>query len=999
MSELDSFSCRGESYREGMLLLMDALTKEEWKSASVFPDGLSSIKFRIKVLYKKYSDELNKATTFEAKKNHLSALLSSYNQILSGYTNLSNPFQSLCMAERCAVWKKGREAFSSEFTIAGTQQSASSLKITQIETPYTDGELLSKEFPIKPGEEAPLLWFKLLEPWQGAFIRKYQKQGQCTLAKRSIPSSLRCVPGLANLSLHQCKINGVESLSYFRHATQLPVDLLKKKGTEAENEQFRLSCLNVASQIRLSLDQQLKLECNQGKGLHEAVILSQSILSPGWAADVKSRIFTDPSDDDTRIYEIKEQVIELFQHALAHPNEAINPKDRLITIFFNEEKKIITYGDFLAKFALLDAKKEGDVTTVKYKVYSSVKISLLSTNHPFNVLGRLAVHSSQTKRNIVNTSQLLGAVARYLEPQLSRIEKNCSQSIKNHFHVAAEDVLDDFIVFEKDTGWISIKAKEIFIKKLQKLQSIIELQDLMHLLFRNSGFNKSDKNIIRLLDAVQALLSIPTSRGVLENDRRHHQQLISSAEATILYCIGGTLWVACKSGKDRTGGASAAYDAAAAFYNQRERHPRYEDEKKDRALYVSLLRKYYESGHQQKFAVQNAPGAKGLLGANFFLPGDMKLDAQNTKQETQLARLNKPKPTKKKLLDTFNKQLLEYELQEIKDKIINNELGDDSTTLQDWNRNKEVYFINGTSVNELRKNKSFENKEELSRFIEEKLLFSIEDQNLKQYYQALIQYSFHQGGFPHAFAMINNKLILQFYQQTNFLLTGPDKNIKINFSCLENAIRIEEINTYKQITNSDSSEILSKDDYYCQTHSNISVTLRKAKAKGYQLTTFIDNVNVDVAYQCEQLKPLFFKTPSLLERIINFFVSLKQAVKQYFHPSKAFLDQEWLGKLAASVSSPPSTPQEVQVGEANTACAGLALDGDYQAAEAVTTSHDEKTTVRSNSCQMPDKPVFESFKTGSSLQGSKFFSSSPESCKGSSPKENEAIEPLSKLVK
>ena len=64
----------------------------------------------------------------------------------------------------------------------------------------------------------------------------------------------------------------------------------------------------------------------------------------------------------------------------------------------------------------------------------------------------------------------------------------------------------------------------------------------------------------RLLGAVRALLSILGIRW-----GRHHQQLISSAEATILHCIGGTLWVACKSGKDRTGGASAAYDAAAAF--------------------------------------------------------------------------------------------------------------------------------------------------------------------------------------------------------------------------------------------------------------------------------------------------------------------------------------------------------------------------------------------------------------------------------------------------
>jgi hypothetical protein len=912
MSELDSFSYRGGSYKKGIQLLIDNLTEKEWKFDAISPASRELVAHKIKEPHQNYLRELSEATAFEARENHLSALLAAYSQILSQYTTLSNCFQSLCMAERYAVWKEGRQAFTSKFNLDTPQKNTQPLNIAQHEAPFTDDKLLLEEF----SDLANRAWFRLLPSWQQVFIEKNKD----SLVKQSIPSSLRCVPGLANLSEHRCAINGVEFLSYFRHATQLPVDLLKKKGAEAEA--FRLGCLNVASQVRLSLDRQFKRA--QPENSYEAVILSQSILSPGLAADAKSTFFTDPSDNDTQMYEVKEQVIELFQQAIANPNKAMTSKDASkVKAFFthDEATKTLYYRDFLTKFDLqvppdsafecsekdfkyldadLECPKYPDGVFI-YKSYQPIKITLLSTNHPFNILRRLGIHSTQTKRNALNTTELLAAVARYLEPQLSRIEKNCNQSIKSEFHVAKKNVLDDFAVFREDTK-ISTKAKGIFIERLQTLQNIIEIQDVMHLISRNSGFNKSDENIIRLLDAVQALLSILAGQGVLESDGRHHQQLISAAEATILHCIGGTLWVACKSGKDRTGGASAAYDAAAAFYKRRGRQPRYDDNESDRALYLSLLAKCYESGHQQNFAAESAPGAKGLLGASLFLPGDMRLDAQKVKQETQLARLNKPKRVKEKPLDTFNKQLLEAELQKLKDEIINHRLGD-STTWKDWPRNVNNYFIDGICVNHLLENKKFENKEALSRFIGNKLLHSIEDQELKKYYQALILYSFHQGGFPHVNAMVNNKLIKQFHEQTTCLLAGQD--VKVNFSYSGNAIHIKETNTYSQIKNSGSGEILFENDgYCCQTHSSISVALRKAKGKGYQLATAINNVNVDLAYGGEQLKPLFFKNPSLFERIINFFVSLNQAIKQYFHR----LDENWLSK----VNNPKAEGSNVQ---------------------------------------------------------------------------------------
>lgn len=85
------------------------------------------------------------------------------------------------------------------------------------------------------------------------------------------------------------------------------------------------------------------------KQLSEAVILTQSLLSPGIAADLKSKI-SGPSDNDTEIYKLKEEVVELFQHALSHPNESIDKKyAHLKEKFFKETatNQTIYYKDFL----------------------------------------------------------------------------------------------------------------------------------------------------------------------------------------------------------------------------------------------------------------------------------------------------------------------------------------------------------------------------------------------------------------------------------------------------------------------------------------------------------------------------------------------------------------------------------------------------------------------------------------------------------------------------
>lgn len=890
----NNFILRGESYKKGMLLLVDYLTPQEWKLGNKFSARTDLIFEQIGRLYKDYENDLqnDKGISYETADARFKSLIASYISIFF-HTTLKVPFQSLCVAERCAVWQKGRETFDTSLSFVSEDSQLASLEIVQSETPYTDKDILLQEYraEFKP------FWFESLPKWQQDFIKKNADE----LSKRSIPSSLRSVAGLANLSMHSCQINGVEVSRNFRHATPAPIDLMADK--QASDEQFRLSCLNLASQVRLSLDEQFKPSGSLNQ--QELVILTQSLLSPGFAAKLKADYFTDASDNDTLLYEMKERVVELFQSALDNPNEQIEAKDTKITaLFFTEEEQLETlyYKDFLAKFDLM-VDSDG---CIKYKQYKLLKITLLSTNHPLNILRHFGVHPDQTKHNDLNTARLLSAVGRYLTPLLSKkkiahppeqfpallnyIEESKRSDEKNS---TLRKLISELDLYGRNINSSAKKAKKELIKTIKDLLKKDSLDKNVEL----KQEDKFDKNTVRLLDALQALLAIPTTQGVLTADARHYQMLISSAEMVILNCIGGIAWVACKSGKDRTGGALIANDAAAAFYELKGRHPRHDDNKQNRALLLELYQYFFESGHHQHVASENAPGAEGLVKLSNFAPGDLALDMKNIELETRLARLNKPKNIKNSHKESFNQQLLKDALRSLKDKTIEVTNGK-SVALEDFRRNWNIYCINGISVKELRDGKEFEDEKDLSEFIETQLLGQIKDQELKKYYLTLALGSFHQGGFLHAFSLVSMALINGCYRQheQNAIIGQPD--MRINLSWVEGkGIQIEEINAYKEKKYFDRTEKVD-----CQTCSCIFLNLNPVKDKGYKLT-----VNIQSAYvNCTEtlLKSVFFsKKTNLLEAFIDFLQSLLIAIKRYFDKlvkPDPVLDESWISKTNAT---------------------------------------------------------------------------------------------------
>ncbi|WP_218814448.1 hypothetical protein [Rickettsiella endosymbiont of Dermanyssus gallinae] len=865
---VENLGHRGESYKEGMLLLIEHLTAKDWKTGTKFSVRLDLIKKSIEAIYTDYVKHLDKDASFNQNKKHFDSLLGKYNDILLQHTTLKDAFKSLLLAESCSVWKKGRENFETPVSHILWKEESGNFKtpvfhaLVQSETPTVDEESSFQEYIKINNALLPPLWFERLALWQQNFIKANWKD----LCAKSIPSSLRSVPGVANMSRHDFSINNQEALTYFRHATPFPIDLLKQ--AYAEQEGFRITCLNLAAQIRLSLDQQLN-KSSGGEKIREVVILTQSLVSPGTAATLKSRHASDSSDNDTKIYEMKEKAVKRFQAALSDPTEPANKT-------------------FLVKWGLM-VQRDG---SLKYKEHSFSKITLLSTNHPLNIWRRFGVHPEQTKNNDRNTALLLGAVGRYLSARLS----------------------------EKDDLLIKLNAcaEEKSISS-DKKQALI---DTLGVLLSDEGSAKFDKNTLRLFDALQTLLSIPSGQGSLGilgflriGDKRHRQSLAAAMEAIISNCIGATFWVACKSGKDRTGGASAAYDAAAIFYELYGRFPRYDDTDSDRTDYLKIYKNLFESGHHQQVASQNAKGAEGLVRPKLYFPDDIKLDAQQVQMETELSRINKPKPKLKGLTEVFNHQSLEKELQDMKHKIEKKDKGD-AHILIDWQRGleSESYFILGKSIKELRNGKQFEDEEDLMSFIEMELLNKIQDNNLKEYYLALLPFAFHQGGFSHVFSTLGFNFSNDVRLHSGTVFKKPD--FKINFSPLGDGVQVEEITTctekFKRELDGDLEEVpLEEGGYHYQTHSCISVTLSPAKNKGHEVVTSVNHVVVDC--KAKELKPYFFKKTGLLGVLVGFFERVKHFFKSLVAPKAAkegFLDENWLNSLNKKAAKAESATEQ-----------------------------------------------------------------------------------------
>src|SRR5436190_24139331 len=181
-----NFTLRGESFKDGMLLLIKHLDEQDWKLGNKFSARSNLLSKKVETHYKEFKNNLisMKASSFEAVNLPFDNLIASYISILNNHTTLKDPLQSLRDAECCGVWKKGREHFDTQFLVDNSNdRNLEPLKIVLSETPYTDSDILQPEYTVLT------TWFKSLPKWQQDFIRENGEE----LSKKSIPSSFRGV--------------------------------------------------------------------------------------------------------------------------------------------------------------------------------------------------------------------------------------------------------------------------------------------------------------------------------------------------------------------------------------------------------------------------------------------------------------------------------------------------------------------------------------------------------------------------------------------------------------------------------------------------------------------------------------------------------------------------------------------------------------------------------------------------------------------------------------
>jgi|GEM_PF-1065094 hypothetical protein len=896
---VENFTARGESYKAGMLLLIKYLTTQNWK---ISEDSSTQTQLRvekIEAIYRNYCESLKVVSTFADAKKCFDDLLTNYEDILRKYTTLKEPHQDLLDAERCHVWQQGRETLETRVDLHVV--SGDGKTVIQRETPIAGGDLRVQEYK-KINTDCPPYWFQLLPPWRQNFIKDHWQ----ALCQKSIPSSLRDIPGLANLSVHDCYVGDEKVSSHVRSGTIVPVDLLRlKQDKHALREALRLSVLNQVDQITTSLNQQLvKQSSDSDQESSEVFILTQSLLSPGIAADIKAKCFSNASDNDTQIYEVKERVVEFFQQALSEPHASINDAE-IKALFFNEEEgKSACYKDFLAKYGLIVQRKG-----LIYKGHFFAKIILASTNHPTNSLRRLGVHPRQTVRNDHNTALLLGVVGCYLSRQNSLLARKIrhGQNPKLLTHTLNQECLHDLLKSlsaRLNSGGVekkvSVSNREGLIKILEDLLQDADVKQIL------------DQDTLRLLNALQVLLIVPHRQASLNADERNCQLLLSAAEAILCNCIGATPYIACKSGKDRTGVASAAIDGAAIHYEQSGKFPHHKDSEADRVNYLQVFKAFWESGHHQQVASANAPGAQGLL--NPSMPSDMRLDTDEVKLETKLAGLNKPKkPLGKRNRDVLNEQPFKEALKELTDEMNNGTVSSDTPVLFDWERNKKLYFIGGTSVHDLRKGAEFRNEEELSTFIEERLLYKIKDKHLKEYCLKAFFSTFHQGGFQHLCSRVSVVLINGQGDGQRNLYKPPEA--KIDFFPLKNGIELRESSAYKAIKDEEGCEIPpKKGSYYCQINSSISITASQAENAACKLDAVINDLRIDCPDP--QLKLLFFlENRSFLALFEKMFEQLRGNWLIFVQFFKGIFLQKDAGQLPVDSNSTVRDRIELPVAE------------------------------------------------------------------------------------
>jgi len=986
---LKNFTACFDSYLAGILLLIRHLPKNDWKLLQCI-QGIQGIQTeqtlvkiraqhvhaeccrRLKSLHKK------RMLTFEKANQCMEDLLGGFQYILVQKTCLVEPFLDIIHAQRFAVWDSGRQdlmipvSLQHESTAKKNTGLSSSLNekisLNQCETPIVDEELLRQEYAKIGHTDKEPIWFKMLPKWQQNFISNNQNK----LPNLSSPATLRNIFGLHNMSLHSLRSLDGEEKTHVRFrcirstAAAWRIEkggLDRKQGGAAacefelqqlQDEQFRLTCLNILSQIRLTIEQlkleQLKLEQLELARLvaeklslteateateaikaarpKEAIVLIQSLLSPGSLSTWRTQLFPktregDTQDSDTEMYETKERVITFLQRVLQYPTESIeNPEIK--RIFFRENEgtsSALSYADLLKPYGFIYSAQQNGWS---YKESFVGTITLISTNHALNALRRLGPYAGQVTNNDRNTILLLNSVIRHLTQDLKRIElqgntlqKKWYENIykwpsRDYFIMQIQEQKDVQILFNNFLNKLKayIQERSIANKDREKDRKCV-IESLECLLTHPAARDICGKKVFHLLDALQSYLSTNYQSFL---DSRHAESFASASEVILVNALGGLACVSCKSGKDRTALALSAVDAAFAYQQMQHdgRLPRYTDEEGDRQRHVSCWKSFLESGHHQKVAALNSPGAEGLVKPP--IPDDMLRDSNKVSVENQFAHLHRPPKCNVKRDKSFNDSVYRSRLQEhlssLALDVVNKVKHNGQTTTDwgqvclDWSRIQESCRINDSNVCELVRDVEnrdrFQDqdidqdqdieqlkKDQLERFLKQHILSIICQDGASSIKEKCWKYlcirQLHHGNLLYPSGFLESTLLGPYYDSISEAGGAlPSKALcsldhQVHFLPSPGQLRIREVNHYTYVWKDDQKrKRIRPGEYHCLTDTVIAVTIHTDNGGQHRLKIKLEHA--DVHCPDEQVRPFFEQ-----KRNISILEQFGQIIKQLWY--------------------------------------------------------------------------------------------------------------------
>jgi hypothetical protein len=354
----EGLSDRQKSYLEAALLILNTLKLSE------------SLKERLSLRFNWAMRELNSDTLAikGSPKKTLEKFLERVSEIISFYSGLSvlDVWKRLIKAEMLVAWDKKRSTIRNPFFGISTKEepmlgSLTSVQMEEIFRIYgvdpaiksrDDEVVASRDDEVVGSRDEESFWFEEQEPWVRDYLKeKFQpaknlydqnKQEDALMTLREIyktvPSSFRVIPGLANLGQHTVVV-GKFGLTKSIYRSANPVPDIKDDG-----EALRLTQQNiyqlfegetspgyeqaVAYLKRLGDDRLAQIKEDD---TIEIPIVLQSLISPGQPGErklrdrLKSAISKIPDKDlgktvmiNERVYRVKYKILHM-----QHPNNCI----------------------------------------------------------------------------------------------------------------------------------------------------------------------------------------------------------------------------------------------------------------------------------------------------------------------------------------------------------------------------------------------------------------------------------------------------------------------------------------------------------------------------------------------------------------------------------------------------------------------------------------------------------------------------------------------------